>query len=113
MPDMRLIVVAATLLAACAQTPQPPKSCGLTSADQWFAMTNADLTGNHDFQVFMAEVEDGQLKPAASTMGFVAAVANLAMAETALADGEPGRACLLLKQVRADPRLPIQFRPIQ
>ncbi|WP_374656526.1 hypothetical protein [Dongia sp.] len=113
MTAMRLIIVAATFLVACSQTPQQPKSCGATAAEKWFAMTEADLMGNPDFQEFAAGIEAGQLKSGASSMAFVAAVANLATAETALADNEPGRACLLIKQVRLDPRLPIQFRPIQ
>jgi len=76
-------------------------------------MTEADLMGNPDYEAFKIGVEAGQLKPGRLSMAFVAAVANLATAETALADNEPGRACLLIKQVRSDPRLPIQFRPIQ
>ena len=107
------IALSMVLLAACAQAPKQSISCGSTSAEQWLAMTTADLMSNPEFQKFSAGVEAGMIGPGPASMGFVTAVANLTGAETALADGESGRACLLLQQVRADPRLPVRFRPIQ
>jgi hypothetical protein len=112
MPDLRPIVLATAFLAACSQTPQQPKPCGPETAKQWLAMTQTDLMGNAAFEEFAAGIEAGKIKPDAASLGFVAAVTNLATAEKALEDGEPGRVCLLLRQVRADPRLPIQFGPM-